>query len=84
MTSTTHGVTDPAQSREFYAAWGWVPEEANGGPVFLKGSGLIIDLLGPSELPKNQASPGHVWGLAMNPFWSVNEWGSTDLRDAVA
>jgi predicted lactoylglutathione lyase len=27
---------------------------------------------------------GHVWELAMNPFWSLDEWGSTDMRDPAA
>ncbi len=84
MTSNAHGVTDLAESRDLYDAWGWVPEEANEGSVFLKGNGLIIDLLDLSELPRNQATPGHLWGLAMDPLWSVKAWSSTDLRDAVA
>jgi predicted lactoylglutathione lyase len=27
---------------------------------------------------------GHVWELAMNPFWSLDEWGNVDLRDSAA
>lgn len=27
---------------------------------------------------------GHVWELAMNPFWGLDEWGNVDLTDSVA
>ena len=27
---------------------------------------------------------GHVWELAMNPFWTLDEWGSTDMTDPAA
>jgi len=27
---------------------------------------------------------GHVWELAMNPFWTLDEFGSTDMRDPAA
>ena len=27
---------------------------------------------------------GHVWELAMNPFWTLDEWGNVDLTDPAA
>ena len=139
VTLVTLGVTDLDRAREFYEAWGWVPEFSNEGVVFFQGNGLVIALFGLSELAADQGRPGevlghgamtlaqnygtvaevderfraalaagatmlkrpeettwggysgyiadpdgHVWELAMNPFWTIDEWGSTDLRDPAA
>ena len=27
---------------------------------------------------------GHVWELAVNPFWTLDEWGNTDMSDPAA
>ena len=44
VTLVTLGVTDLGRAREFYEAWGWVPEFSNDGVVFFQGNGLVIAL----------------------------------------
>ena len=76
----TLGVSDLVRSRAFYEAWGWRVRQESPQIVFFQMDGRALTQPTATEWGGYSGyfcdPDGHVWELAVNPFWDTSESGT--------